>query len=141
LWRETATTNINARSHKLLKIIVSYMLGPFGMMLQNFYIKNSLIINSFIVLYGLFLFVANLNYKKILEFALLQVEENNKNNKKGNKVKDQEISWSEAIDKGSFFPFIVGALSFIPQKVSISNMIKLTNKDKNWHKINSKKKQ
>jgi hypothetical protein len=116
----------------MLKILVSYMLGPFGMILENWYIQNSLIINSVIVLYGLFLLVSHLNYKRILDSALQCSEMDNiKIHVGGN----YENLWIKAIEKGSFFPFISGRQSLLPKIVSVDAILALTTKDKRWNQM------
>ena len=110
------------------------MLGPFGLMLQEFYLNNSLAINSVIVIYGLFLVVCNLNYKKILEAAIEQVGKKTGSNK-NTKNKSRKISWAQAIEDGSFFPFIAGTLNIFPRKATVIKIEELTKKDKRWQRI------
>lgn len=116
----------------MLKILISYMLGPFGMMLENWYINNSLLINSVVVLYGILLVVSHLNYKKILDCALQHSETERKNNKFD---ESSPYLWARAIEEGSFFPLVSGSVSLLPKRANVDGILSLTVKDKRWRKI------
>jgi len=115
----------------MLKILISLMLGPFGVKVQEWYIEHSLLVNAFIVGYGILLLVSYINYKRILDHALSDVKENKK------KIESFKSSkqWALAIDKASFFPLISGSVSLIPRKTDPEGIFKLTEKDKSWNKI------
>ncbi len=49
----------------MLKIMVSLILGSWGLKILEFYIHNSSIINSIVFLYGVFLVFSHVNYKRI----------------------------------------------------------------------------
>jgi len=115
----------------MLKILISLMLGPFGIKVQEWYIQHSLLVNSFIVGYGILLLVSYLNYKRILDYALSDVKANKKKAVAFNNPKQ----WALAIDKASFFPLISGSVSFIPKKTDPKEIYKLTVKDKRWNNI------
>jgi len=118
----------------MLKILISYFLGPFGMRVEEWYIANSLYVNSLIVLYGLLLVVSNLNYKKILDSALSLMNEG------GKKYSEKDL-WIKSIQAGSFFPLISGNLHLYPKKTGVPAILSLIKKDKRWQKIvNTKKK-
>ncbi len=118
----------------MLKILISYFLGPFGMRVEEWYIANSLYVNSLIVLYGLLLVVSNLNYKKILDNALSLMNEG------GKKYSKKEL-WTKAVQEGSFFPLISGNLHLYPRKTSVRAVLSLIEKDKRWRKVINTKKQ
>jgi hypothetical protein len=115
----------------MLKILISLMLGPFGVKVQEWYIEHSLVVNSFIVGYGILLLVSYINYKRILDYALSDVKENKK---KLETFKSPNL-WKSAINKASFFPLISGSVSLIPRKTDPEEIYKLTEKDKRWNKI------
>jgi len=115
----------------MLKILISLMLGPFGLKVQEWYIQNSLLVNSFVLAYGIVLIISYINYKKILDHTLNILEKS----KKEIRSIDNQNFWASAIDEASFFPLISGSVSLIPKKTSPNKILQLTMKDKRWNEI------
>lgn len=115
----------------MLKILISYMLGPLGMQVQEWYIQHSLLINSVVVVYGMLLVISHLNYKRILDQALAQIAL--AKNKKFD-LNDSHL-WVNSIQEGSFFPLISGNLSLIPKKTDVAAMLVLSGRDKRWKQV------
>ena len=115
----------------MLKILISYMLGPFGMQVQEWYIQHSLLVNSLVVLYGLLLVISHLNYKRVLDQVLANLTQ--AKNKKIDMV-DQNL-WMNSIQEGSFFPLVSGSLSLIPKRTDVAAMLSLSAKDKRWNQV------
>ena len=87
---------------------VRSLIGNFGRSLMDFYIQNSLIINSLVLLYGLIVFISRRNYYVILEKLIIELKgKNPKFEKSGVKKINQEeyqsIAWG-AVKKKIKFP-------------------------------------
>ena len=87
---------------------VRSLIGNFGRSLMDFYIQNSLIINSIVLLYGLIIFIGRRNYFVILEKLIIELKgKNPKFEKSGvkkiNQKEYQSIAW-DAVKKGVKFP-------------------------------------
>ena len=115
----------------MLKVLVSLVLGPWGLKVLDFYIRNSAIINSIVFLYGVILVSAHVNYKKIVGDWLTLIEENKK---KKSRKKTYHIDWEKEISKHSSFPLITGNTSLIPKKTSPENLLFYLAKDRKWKK-------
>jgi hypothetical protein len=115
----------------MLKLFISFALGPIGLKILNFYIRNSAIINSLVFIYGIFLTFAHVNYKRITQDWFDQV-------KKGDaKKKKQKLNydWEQAILMNSKFPFVAGGTSLAPRRTNSENVKYYLSKDKTWKKI------
>jgi len=116
----------------MLKILVSYALGPWGLKVLYFVIDNSAIIMSIVFAYGLFLVAAHYNFSKILDHLIEQF-----NSQAGNKKKKGIISIDieKAIEEKRSFPFISGQVSVIARKVNKENVIRYLKKEAKWIKL------
>ncbi|MDP2964771.1 MAG: hypothetical protein Q8N39_01895 [Pelolinea sp.] len=116
----------------MLKILVSFMLGPWGLKVLFFYLEHTAIINSIVFIYGVFLVVAHLNYKKISEHIYSQIPTiGSKNSKK----KTIEINILKAIEEKKMFPFVAGQISLFPKKTSTAAVKKYLLNEKNWKEL------
>lgn len=115
----------------MLKVLVSLLLGPWGLKVLDFYIRNSAIINSIVFIYGIILVTAHVNYKKITGDWLASIEEDKK---KKSRKKTYHIDWEKEIAERSGFPLIAGSISLIPKKVSLENLQFFLTKDRKWMK-------
>jgi len=61
----------------LIFAFVRSLIGNFGRRLMDFYIQNSLLINSLVLLYGLVVFISRRNYFVILEKLILEIKSKN----------------------------------------------------------------
>jgi hypothetical protein len=115
----------------MLKFFVSYILGPFGLKILDFYIHNSAIINSIVFLYGIFLAISHANYKRITNKWIQTIK-----NGQGKQIKNKnyKINWEKEIKENSNFPFISAGSSLVPKRTSVENLTKLLAKDKTWQK-------
>ena len=109
------------------------MLGSWGMKSLNWYIENSYIINSMVFIYGVFLVLAHVNYKKIVDSLITEIE--SKKCKCGKQKTTCLIDCEEAIYNNSKFPFVAGKNSLSLRRVSTENINKYLRKDKNWLKV------
>lgn len=116
----------------MLKILVSYMLGPWGLKILYFYLQYAAIINSVVFLYGLFLVTAHYNYSKIYNNLQDQMLNQNTSNKKKKSV---NIQLEKAINSCKMFPFISGQLSLIVKKTNRENFTHYLLRDKEWLKL------
>ena len=116
----------------MLKILVSFALGPWGLKVLFYYIDHAAIINSIVFIYGVFLVVAHLNYKKISEHVFIQIPAiGSKNSKK----KTIEINIPKAIEEKKIFPFVAGQISLFPKKTSTEAVKKYLLKEKKWKEL------
>jgi hypothetical protein len=105
-------------------------LGPTGLKILAFYIRYSAIINSLIFIYGIFLTLAHVNYKRITQDWSDRVK-NGKIKKDADKSK---YDWQKAIAENSKFPFVAGGTSLIPKKTNQENLLFYLERDKSWRK-------
>lgn len=115
----------------MLKIFISFMLGPFGLKILDFYIRNSAILNSIVFIYGIFLTLAHVNYTRITQEWFNKLKNENEKPSKRN----LEINWEKAISENSKFPYIAGGTSLAPKRTSQENLKFFLDRDKNWQKI------
>jgi hypothetical protein len=115
----------------MVKILVSLILGGFGLKVLAFYIQNSAYINSIVFLYGVFLVYSHLNYKRVAGKWITKAKDDAKAMKK---MKDK-INWEKEIGENSNFPFIAGNVSLIPKRTSRENLLFYLNKDNAWKKL------
>ena len=116
----------------MLKILVSYALGPWGLKILYFYLANAAIINSFVFIYGVFLVTAHLNYKKISDQVFDQILEAGKNSSKKKAI---EININKAIEERKMFPFVAGQISLFPKKTTPEIVKKYMEKEKRWKEL------
>jgi len=116
----------------MLKILVSYALGPFGLKILYFYLANAAIINSFVFIYGVFLVTAHLNYKKISDPVFDQILEATE---KSSKKKTLEIDIKKAVEERKMFPFVAGQISLFPKKTTSEAVKIFMGKEKRWKEL------
>jgi hypothetical protein len=114
----------------MLKIFISFVLGPTGLKILDFYIRNSAIINSLVCIYGIFLTFAHVNYKRITQDWSDRV----KNGKVKKADQKSRYNWDKAISENSKFPFIAGGTSLAPRRTSRENLLFFLDRDKSWQK-------
>jgi len=108
------------------------MLGPWGLKILFFYLEHDAIINSIVFIYGIFVVIAHMNYRKICEQIFIQIGE--RNEKKSSKKKI-EVNIDRAIEEKKMFPFVVGPFSLLPRKTSSEAVKKFIVKEKIWKDI------
>lgn len=114
----------------MLKLFISYALGPTGLKILEFYIRNSAIINSLVFVYGIFLTFAHVNYKRITQDWSDRI----KNGKLKKTAEKSKYDWEKAIVDNSKFPFVAGGTSLIPRKTNPENLLFYLERDKSWQK-------
>lgn len=121
----------------MLKILVSFALGPMWLKVLFFYLEHDAIINSILFIYGVFLVVAHLNYKKISDQVFNQIAANGE---KTSKKKVIEVNIPMAIKEKKMFPFVAGQISIIPKKTSSEAVKNYMLKEKKWKELIGEKK-
>ena len=121
----------------MLKILVSFALGPMWLKVLYFYLDHDAIINSILFIYGVFLVVAHLNYKKISDQVFNQIAANGE---KTSKKKVIEINIPMAIKEKKMFPFVAGQISIIPKKTTPEAVKNYMLKEKKWKELIGEKK-
>lgn len=116
----------------MLKILVSYALGPLGLKVLYFYLENSAIINSIVFAYGLFLVLAHYNFSKILNDLTEQCNAQSGKKKKKGVI---QIDIDKAVSENKKFPFVSGQLSLMARKVNKVNVIRYLKKEVKWIKL------
>jgi hypothetical protein len=113
----------------MLKILVSFALGPWGMEILYFYLRNAAIINSIVFIYGAFLVTAHMNYRKISDQVFNQIAVTD-GKKSGKKVLAVNIPL--AIHEKKMFPYVAGQISLFPRKTSTAAVKNYLQKEKRW---------
>ena len=121
----------------MLKILVSFALGPMWLKVLYFYLDHDAIINSILFIYGVFLVVAHLNYKKISDQVFNQIAAKGE---KTSKKKVIEINIPMAIKEKKMFPFVAGQISIIPKKTTSEAVKNYMLKEKKWKELIGEKK-
>jgi hypothetical protein len=121
----------------LLKILVAFALGPWGMKILDFYIVNQAIINSIVFIYGVFLVTAHLNYKKISDQVFIQLSELSEISSKRKSV---DIDINKTIEEKKMFPFVAGQISLFPKKTTALAVKTYMEKEKRWKELVGTKK-
>ena len=121
----------------MLKILVSFALGPMWLKVLFFYLEHDAIINSILFIYGVFLVVAHLNYKKISDQVFNQITANGE---KTSKKKVIEVNIPMAIKEKKMFPFVAGQISIIPKKTTSEAVKNYMLKEKKWKELIGEKK-
>ena len=116
----------------MLKILVSYALGPWGLKILYFYLANAAIINSFVFVYGVFLVIAHLNYKKISDHLFDRISETIE---LSSKKKAIEINIKKSIEEKKMFPFVAGQISLFPKKTTPEAVKNYMEKEKRWKEL------
>jgi len=121
----------------MLKILVSYALGPMWLKVLYYYLDNDARINSILFIYGVFLVIAHLNYKKISDQVFNQISANSE---KTSKKKVIEVNIPMAIKEKKMFPFVAGQISIIPRKTTSEAVKNYMLKEKKWKELIGDKK-
>jgi hypothetical protein len=116
----------------MLKILVSYALGPWGLKVLYFYLEHAAIINSIFFAYGLFLVMAHYNFTKILANLEQQFNEGKANKSKKRKI---SIDVEKGISEAKSFPFVSGQISLIARKTNKENVLRFLKKEARWVKL------
>ena len=103
----------------MLKRIVTYFLGPWGMNVLRFYIANSVWINAVIVLYMLILTMAYVNYRGIKMQIMDRLQAEIKLQPRRKKF---SVSMNSLDIKKPLLPLISGKVSFFPRRYSMGNI-------------------
>jgi len=107
---------------------IEALLGDVGRAILYFYRDHALIINTVVLVYGLFMFITWNNLVRIYRFLIVEMakeahlsEELNrkKSNKKIRKIIG--VPWEEAV-KASPFPFIARMGALIPRRKTVENL-------------------
>jgi flagellar motor component MotA len=116
----------------MLKILVSYALGPWGLKVLYFILDNSAIITSVVFAYGVFLLIAHNNFTKILSDLVDQFNAQSGRKRKKGII---QIDVERAIIENKTFPFISGQMSLVARKVNKENVIRYLKKEVKWIKL------
>lgn len=107
---------------------IEAMLGEVGRAILYFYRDNSLIINSIVLVYGLFMFITWNNLVRIYRFLIVEMAKeahtsDELNRKKSNKkIRDIiGVPWEKAVEV-SPFPFIARIGALIPRRKTVENL-------------------
>lgn len=114
---------------KMLKVLVSLILGPWGLKVLDFYLKNNAIINSIIFIYGIFLAASHWNFRKICDGIYDQISELSENFPKKRVI---QIDIKSAIEERKIFPFVAGQISLFPKRTTPEAIMKFMEKEKRW---------
>lgn len=115
----------------MLKILVSYVLGPWGLKVLYFYLENAAIINSVVFAYGIFLALAHHNFTKILDHLIMQLQQQT-DRRAQKKIK---IDIQMGISEAKSFPYISGQFNLFPKKANKKNVLKFLDREKRWLKL------
>ena len=116
----------------MLKRIVTYFLGPWGMNVLRFYIANSVWINAVIVLYMLILTMAYVNYRGIKMQIMDRLQAEIKLQPRRKKF---SVSMNSLDIKKPLLPLISGKVSFFPRRYSMRNIEDMLNADIELRKL------
>lgn len=116
----------------MLKILVSYALGPWGLKILFFYLEHAAIINSIFFAYGIFLVMAHYNFTKILANLEQQLNTSLVGKSKKKKI---TIDIEKGINEAKSFPFVSGQISLIARKTNRENVIRYLKKESKWIKL------
>lgn len=101
----------NQSENHLIFAFVRSLIGSVGRAIMDFYLANSLIINSIVLFYGLLVFIGRRNYSYILHLALSEAgiydsEESRFLKKKLSRQDYEKIDWA-AVRKQARIPYFV----------------------------------
>lgn len=109
----------------MIRSFVEALLGDFGRQLLYFYEANAGLINSLVLLYGLFMFLTWNNLVRVYRFLIIEVAktihlDEDLNRKSTNKrVRDTiEIPWEKAVSAAPF-PFVGRLGALWPKRMSV----------------------
>lgn len=116
----------------MLKRIVTYFLGPWGMNVLRFYIANSVWINAAIISYMLILTIAYVNYRGIKMQIMDKLQAGINLQPRRKKF---SVSMNSLDIKKPLLPLVSGKLSFFPRRYSIRNIEDMLNADVEVRKL------
>lgn len=121
----------------MIYAFIRSFIGGLGRALMDFYIDNSLVINSLILCYGLLVFTAHRNYYMVLEKIILDLREGNQKfaNSQIKKLSAKEydgLRW-ERIKRRVWFPLLSEPKKFTFQIVTEKNLKKVFSLDELNH--------
>lgn len=112
----------------MVRAFVEMLLGEWGRQLLYFYEANACIINSFVLTYGLLMFLSWTTLVRTYRYLIAEMAKQvhtsmDLNHKSTNKrVRDSvTIPWEKAIEI-SPFPFISGMSGLIPKRLTVENL-------------------
>lgn len=112
----------------MVRGFVEGVLGPLGTQVLDFYIENSLLINTVVLAYGLIMLMSwttTLNIRKRLLYAMLvqmtQRDDIRPDAKVKRILKEIQIPWEEAIGQ-SRFPLVAHRTGLRPYQKSLQNV-------------------
>ena len=115
----------------MVRAFIEMMLGEWGRQLLYFYEANSCIINSFVLAYGVLMFISWTNLVRTYRYLIVeiakQVHTSVDLNRKSTNKKVREsviIPWGEAV-KISPFPFISRMSGLTPKRMTVENLQEL----------------
>jgi hypothetical protein len=104
------------------------LMGKAGRAILYFYYDNAIIINIFLLAYGLFMFAAWQNLVRIYRFLIVEMAKaahtsEELNRKKSNKKIRQIIGvpWEKAVEQ-SPFPFVARVGALLPKRNTVENL-------------------
>lgn len=107
---------------------IEAILGDVGRAILYFYRDNSLIINTLVLIYGLFMFITWNNLVRIYRYLIVEMAKaahtsEELNRKKSNKkIRDIiGVPWEKAVE-ASPFPFIARMGALIPRRKTVNNL-------------------
>ena len=116
----------------MLKILVSYALGPWGLKILYFYLANAAIINTIVFIYGVVLVTAHLNYKKISDQVFDQILEINE---KLSKNKVIQIDIKEGYCRKKDVPICSRTDQPFSRTTSPESVKRYMEKEKRWNEL------
>jgi hypothetical protein len=112
----------------MVRAFVEMLLGEWGRQLLYFYEANACIINSFVLTYGILMFISWTTLVRTYRFLIAEMAKQvhssiDLNHKSTNKrIRDSvTIPWEKAIEI-SPFPFISGMSGLIPKRMTVENL-------------------
>lgn len=112
----------------MVRAFIEMLLGEWGRQLLYFYEANACIINSFVLTYGLLMFLSWTTLVRTYRFLIVEMAKqvhtsmdlNHKSTIK--RVRDSvTIPWEKAIEISSF-PFISGMSGLLPKRMTVENL-------------------
>jgi hypothetical protein len=107
---------------------IEALMGDVGRQILYFYYDNAIIINIFLLAYGLFMFAAWQNLIRIYRFLIVEMAKeahtsDELNRKKSNKKIRQIIGvpWERAVEQ-SPFPFVAVVGALLPKRNTVENL-------------------
>ena len=112
----------------MIRSFIEAVLGDFGRQVLFFYEANAVLINSVVLLYGLFMFLTWNNLVRVYRFLIIEVAKNvhldeELNRKSTNKrIRDTiVIPWEKAVEAAPF-PFVARLGALWPRRMSVETL-------------------